>query len=382
MQERGMITNMDLKVYLGELKNNPKFTDEMLQLVEEDLRFGLTPKETEKYTGKKLDLLQMKAYSRCLRGGYDKDVIAVIAKEGLTGEQMMVALEFYEKGVPLDAVKEITENSSQTAFTMKKLFQNVMARLAKTDQKPETEEKYAEELLKQVRAVVEKIEFQEKRYDMLNDKLQELQTAGQDMKIQSNLLEQLSDKDRLLEQQQNELNEARITIVKLKNEIDGLGKEKKDMEKVIEEMKQAKDTPGGQATAAENRDLQVQSAGGQNLTEQAKVPFYPSTYQAALLDADGRVVQMVPVERTEPRKNTGMLTALFSRVCYKKKIDIVKLVAERDLLPEQLVQVRSAIEKGLNEDQLMVLINNNLPADQMAEIINIAEYENKQKGEA
>lgn len=381
MQERGMITNMDLKVYLGELKNNPKFTDEMLQLVEEDLRFGLTPKETEEYTGKKLDLLQMKAYSRCLRGGYDKDVIAVIAREGLTGEQMMVALEFYEKGVPLDAVKEITDNSSQTAFTMKKLFQNVMARLAETDQKPETEEKYAEELLKQVKAVVEKIEFQEKRYDMLNDKLQELQTAGQDMKIQSNLLEQLSDKDRLLEQQQNELNEARITIVKLKNEIDGLGKEKKDMEKVIEEMKQEKGVLSEQA-AAENRDQQVQSAGGQNLAEQATVPFYPSTYQAAVFDTGGRVVQMVPVERMERRQNTGMLTALFSRVCYKKKIDIVKLVAERDLLPEQLVQVRSAIERGLNEDQLMVLINNNLPADQMAEIINIAEYENKQKGEA
>lgn len=154
------------------------------------------------------------------------------------------------------------------------------------------------------------------------------------------------------------------------------------MEKVIEEMKQEKGVLSEQAAAAENRDLQVQSAGGPNLTEQAKVPFYPSTYQAALLDADGRVVQMVPVERTEPRKNTGMLTALFSRVCYKKKIDIVKLVAERDLLPEQLVQVRSAIEKGLNEDQLMVLINNNLPADQMAEIINIAEYENRQKGEA
>ena len=186
-----MITNMDLKVYLGELKNNPKFTEEMLRLVEEDLRFGLTPKETEEYTGKKLDYLQMKVYSRCLRGGYDSDVLSVITREGLTGEQMMVALEFYEKGVPLDAVKEITENSSQTAFTMKKLFQNVMERLSVTDQKPETEEKYAQELLEQVRAVVEKIEFQEKRYDMLNDKLKELQITGQDMRIQNNLLEQL-----------------------------------------------------------------------------------------------------------------------------------------------------------------------------------------------
>lgn len=376
-----MITNMDLKVYLGELKNNPKFTEEMLRLVEEDLRFGLTPKETEEYTGKKLDYLQMKVYSRCLRGGYDSDVLSVITREGLTGEQMMVALEFYEKGVPLDAVKEITENSSQTAFTMKKLFQNVMERLSVTDQKPETEEKYAQELLEQVRAVVEKIEFQEKRYDMLNDKLKELQITGQDMKIQSNLLEQLSEKDRLLEQQQNEINEARATIARLRNEIDSVGKEKREMEKIIEEMKQDK-AEQTQQTAPENVEQQVQAAGDKGVAAQTAVPFYPSAYQAAVIDAGGRVIQMVPVERMGRRKNTGMLTALFSRVCFKKKIDIVKMVAEKDLSAEQLVQVRSAIERGLDESQLMVLINHNLPAEQMAEIINIAEYENRQKGEA
>ena len=42
---------------------------------------------------------------------------------------MAVALEFYEKGVPIETVAEITENSSQTAFVMKKLFRNVMEKL-------------------------------------------------------------------------------------------------------------------------------------------------------------------------------------------------------------------------------------------------------------
>ena len=376
-----MITNMDLKVYLGELKNNPKFTEEMLRLVEEDLRFGLTPKETEEYTGKKLDYQQMKVYSRCLRGGYDNDVISVITREGLTGEQMMVALEFYEKGVPLDAVKEITENSSQTAFTMKKLFGSVMEKLSVTDQKPETEKKYAQELLEQVRAVVEKIEFQEKRYDLLNEKLKELQITGQDMKVQNNLLEQLSERDRLLEQQQNEINEARAAIARLRNEIDNARKEKREMEKIVEEMKQDKAVQT-QHTDPESAGQQIQAAGDKGAAIQTAVPFYPSAYQAAVIDSGGRMIRMVPVERMERRKNTGMFTALFSRVCFKKKIDIVKLVAEKDLSAEQLVQVRSAIERGLDENQLMVLINHNLPAEQMAEIINIAEYENRQKGEA
>lgn len=67
MQERNAMTNMDLKVYMESLKNNPRFTDTVLRLVEEDLKFGLTPEETEEYTSKKLDYAQMKVYSQCLR---------------------------------------------------------------------------------------------------------------------------------------------------------------------------------------------------------------------------------------------------------------------------------------------------------------------------
>ena len=44
------------------------------------------------------------------------------------------------------------------------------------------------------------------------------------------------------------------------------------------------------------------------------------------------------------------------------------------------MQVRNAIEKGLSEKQLLVLINSKIPAAQMEEIINIAVYENKMKG--
>ena len=43
------------------------------------------------------------------------------------------------------------------------------------------------------------------------------------------------------------------------------------------------------------------------------------------------------------------------------------------------MQIRTAIEKGLSEEQILVLINNQIPAEQMKEIINIAVYENKQK---
>ena len=375
MQERGTITNMDLKVYLGNLKNNPRFTEEMLRLVEEDLKFGLTPKETEEYTGKKLDYAQMKVYSRCLRNGYGKDAIEVITGEGLSGEQMAVALEFYEKGVPVDTMREVIGKAGQTAFAMKKLFQNVMEKLGAVDG-ADAQETYARELIRQVREAVEKISFQEKRFDALNEKLKELGTAGQDARVQDGLLSQLSEKDRILQKQLDEINAARATIARLRGGLEKAGQEKRELEKKLQGIG-LQEKAGGHMEPYKGKgnmpEPHMRDAG-----DRARMPL-GTDYQAALIDQDGSIVRLLQVERAEPRKNKGMLTSLFSRACLKKKADIVRMVAEEGLEPKQLVQVRSAIEKGLTEKQLMVLIDRRIPAEHMEEIINIAVYENGHK---
>lgn len=407
MQERGRISSMDLQVYLGELKKNPKFTEEMLQLVEEDLKFGLTPKETEQYTSRKLDYIQMKAVSQCLRNGYSGEVIETITDEGLMGEQMAVALEFYEKGVPLPLIKEITENAEQTAFTMKKLFQDILEKAdhaEETAKQEETYESYAKELVEQVKEAVGKIEFQEKRYDALNEKLKELKTAGQDARVQEHLLAQISEKEQLLEKQQEEINEARIAIARLRNEQDRMEKEHKELEKRREKNKQERKEKEQKTEETETKAVQKLSAAfGSEISgdskkisqpeqeinekeqekegqERVSSPVLPTEYQAAILDSEGNVIRMVPVECEKKPKKQGRWTAFFSLFHFKKKLDIVRLVAEKKLETGQLIQIRNAIEKGLTESQLLVLINHSAPAEQMEEIIKIAVYENKQRG--
>lgn len=385
MQEREKVSSIDIKAHLNNLRKNPKFTEEMLKLVESDLQYGLTIAETETYTSKRLDYAQMKVHSACLRNGYPENVRECITKEGLTGEQMAVALEFYEKGVPIEMVAEITENSSQTAFVMKKLFRNVMEKLQEVGKAAKEHGGYAEELLEQIKAAVEKIEFQEKRYDALNEKIQELKTAGQDTKIQNNLLAQLSEKDGLLEKQQNELNDARATIARLRNEMDSMKKEREALEKRTEELE--KEAAGRSSMTEAEPEKAVEPA--KDMAQQAagmqEAPLYPQIlgagYNVAVVNEKGQIVSVVPVERMERKKDNRTVTSLFSRLAFKKKIDIVKLVAEHDLEPKQLVQIRSGIEKGLSEEQLLVLINNQIPAEQMEEIINIAVYENRQKQE-
>ena len=381
MQERTVLSGMDLKAYLGRLRQNPKYTEEIIKLIEDDLRFGLTKEETEEYSGGRYDYRQMCVYSRCLRNGYNEEEKAAILKEGLSGDQMAVALEFYEKGVPMDTITEVLSSAENTAYTMKRLFSQVLKKIREAEPVSGQDTAYAKELMEQIREVVEKISYQEKRYDALNEKLKEIGTAGQDVQVQSNLIVQLSEKDKMLEKQQNELNEARVQIAKLHGEIEAVRKERKALEEQVKNAVRAEPD-----AAAENKEPEKEKKQKQGTQEGVSAPgmtesaLYPGIeYHAAVVDKDGNIIRFVPVERMERKDRGSVMTSMFSRLFLKKKTDIVKLLAEKDLSPEQLVQVRSAIEKGLSEKQLLVLINNKIPAEQMEEIINIAVYENRMK---
>ena len=396
MQEREKLSSIDMNVYLSNLRRNPRFKEDVVKLVEQDLQYGLTIEETELYSTKKWNLAQMEIYSKCLKNGYPQEVTACIAKEGLTAEQMAVALEFYEKGVTVDTIAKVTDDNGRTAFMMKKMFQNFMEDVPKAAEAAKKEGAYAEQLLEQVKTVVEKIEFQEKRYDALNKKLKEIQMEQRDKKEQENLLNKLSEMEQTVEKQQNELNDARAAVVRLRNEKDDIKKENETLEQqVVQLRKEAEERAmeekeRGQK-AEEKLEKEVQKPETEEKeaeekstaeTEKIEIPNYPwDGYSVAVLDGNGKVVSVMPAERMECKKEKLALTALFSRLVFKKKTDIVKLVVEKNLEPKQLMQVRSAIEKGLSEEQILVLINNQIPAEQMKEIINIAVYENKQRQE-
>lgn len=381
MQERTVLSGMDLKAYLGRLRQNPKYTEEIVKLIEDDLRFGLTKEETEEYSGGKYDYRQMCVYSRCLRNGYNEEEKAAILKEGLNGDQMAVALEFYEKGVPMNTITEVLSSAENTAYAMKRLFSQVLRKIREAEPVSGQDTAYAKELMEQIREVVEKISCQEKRYDALNEKLKEIGTAGQDVQVQSNLIAQLSEKDKMLEKQQNELNEARVQIAKLHGEIEAVRKERKALEEQVKNAVSAEPD-----TVVENKEPEKEkkqkrgTQAGVSASGMTESALYPGIeYHAAVVDKDGNIIRFVPVERMERKDRGSVMSSMFSRLLFKKKTDIVKLLAEKDLSPEQLVQVRSAIEKGLSEKQLLVLINNKIPAGQMEEIINIAVYENRMK---
>ena len=68
----------------------------------------------------------------------------------------------------------------------------------------------------------------------------------------------------------------------------------------------------------------------------------------------------LPIERSVRKSSNSGVASLFARLSFKKRsrADIVRLVATGDLVPAQLVQIKSAIEKGLTESQLVELMKN------------------------
>ena len=369
-----------------QLLRSKNVSEEVIKLVRSDLEDGLTEEQTDIYMNKNLNIDQMKALSSCLHKGIPDEMIALLKENNLSGNQMCVSLEFYEKGVPIDAIKEIIVRGDNT-IAMRSAYSKILENMEQMKKESEKAPEYVEELVEQIRDMVGKIHHQEERYDALNKKLALIETNKGDEEVMNRLVKENSDKDAMIESQQNELNKANGTIARLRDDIEKKDKEMVRMSNRIESLEDKIMSVATQTEAAKESKIVVEPvksesaktaedvAANQKLAEDKKiVPIY---YQIPVVDASGHMIQRAFIDRNV-RKGGNGVAGLFSKLSFKKKsrADIVKLLASGELVPAQLCQIKSAIEKGLTESQLIELINNNVSAEKMKEIIEIAVLEN------
>ena len=385
---------IERKIQLLRSKN---VDNEIIALVKSDYEDGLTEDEVELYLNKNYDINQMKVLSSCLHNGVSEEMMTLLKESKMSGGQMQTALNYYEKGVPVAAIKEVVEKDD-TAINMRRMLDVVLENLSKAkEQKPEDSE-YVKNLVAQMEKVVKEINHQNERYDALNKKLSEIETSKDDEEVRERLVKDNQEKDELINDQQNELNKANSTIARLRDDIDKKDKEMKRMSERIESLedkimgvavdnkKAAEEKENPKQEETKPKDNVVETTAGKEMVDTIAVPQaapviqngIPVYYQLPVVDASGHVVQRLPIERSVRKNSINGMMGLFSRLCFKKKsrADIVKLVASGDLVPAQLVQIKSAIEKGLTETQLIELITNNISAEKMKEIIEIAVLEN------
>ena len=388
------LSNMQIARYIESLRKEMNFDDEVYGLVKSDLEDGLTQEQTEKNLDKNFNIGQMRVLSEGLHKEIPEELFNILHNNKLSGNQMKVSLEFYEKGVPVEPIQEAVARGEKPVV-MRRLYEEVLAQLSKAAEQYTQDSEYVKELIAQMEMVVEKINYQEERYDALNKKLSDVEVLKEDKEVTERLVKENEDKDGIISHQQDELNKASSTIARLRDSIEHKDKEMERMRDRIESLedkimsaasddqkvaeKEEKAGPSEVLAATDNKETVKTLA-----DSQAVPPMYngiPVYYQIPVTDSAGRVIQHLPVERTE-RKSNGGIAALFARFSFKKKssADIVKLVASGDLVPAQLVQIKSAIVKGLTEGQLVELINNNVSAEKMKEIIEIAVLENSMAG--
>lgn len=373
-----------------QLLRNKHFSEDTIALVKSDYEYGLKEEEISLYLNKSYDIEQMKILSECLHKDVPKDVIDIIKNTKYSVHQMQVSLEFYEKGVPVQTIKEVMDKGEKPII-MRRLYEEVLEQLNKVKKQIPEDSEYVKALISQMDEVVAKINHQNERYDALNKKLSEIETSKDDEGVRERLVKENQDKDALINSQQNELNKASSTIARLRDDIEKKDKEMKRMGDRIESLEDkiisvATENKKEAESKAEPQESQSVSQADKKMVDTVAVPQnmqavangIPVYYQIPVVDGTGNVVQRLPIERSVRKSSNNGVVSLFARLSFKKKsrADIVKLVASGDLVPAQLVQIKSAIEKGLTESQLVELINNNISAEKMKEIIEIAVLEN------
>ena len=95
------------------------------------------------------------------------------------------------------------------------------------------------------------------------------------------------------------------------------------------------------------------------------------TYQTVLTTPDGKKIP-VQIERTSPRKPKGMLAmaARLFKGTHAQKALLNMLIASR-LDPAQLKEIKRAKDSHFTDEELKDLIESDLPAEEMAGIIDV-----------
>lgn len=392
-ENRKQMSEQDIGEVMAQLRRTGRYNDDVLKLVQADLEYGLSRDEVDIYLMRKLPIEVKRKLSEALHEGCGTELVTVFADAGINTHQIETAINYYNAGVPFEVIKSVIAQN-MNAHGMKEAYKKVLAQMKAVQGTSEedlekVDKTYVDSLFEEMRKIVSQIGYDEKRFDELNAKIKEIAGGKASDKELEELYQKMADKDAIISNQQDNINQANSALARLRSESDEKEEEKKKMQETIGKL-------NGQLL---EKDEQIAT-----LKEQKVAPtMQPAESEASitppgtvpLKDASGNMVYGIPVhyaiaykaegakepevtviERTE-RKNVGF-ASMFAKLSFKKKSrqDIVKLVASGNLTPEQLQQIRIGMEKKLTENQLLNLINNNVPADQMKEIIEIAVLEN------
>jgi hypothetical protein len=353
MMENKKLSAEEIKQVITQLENE-RYNKQMIDLVREDLEFGLSKKQIEMYKSKKLHYEQKREISNAMRQGVPDDVVSKFSGGKYTEQQLSIFTSEYKDGFNVEKLLEIMD-STQSGYDMKEACAKVKEKLSTTKEKEEEhpevkEEPAAEEKpesldntqkQKQTESGISSQDFMEtmkmmmetfsntvqkqfERMDRRDEEMRQTSLNNDAEKMLNNTIARLegelanSKKD--LSAASGVVSERDQVIRKLKNELedkdktikDSLSEKDAEIKKLREEMEQMK-------AGNSNSNASVATASGNAMSQQVMGSArtgkaYNGNYATTMVMPDGRQIP-IQVERIE-RKSSG-LTALMSKLLPK-----------------------------------------------------------------
>lgn len=387
-----------------------KYNKPTLDLVREDLEFGLSKKQIEMYKSKKLRYEHRRAISNAMRQGIPDDVVVRFSGGRYTEQQIAIFTDEFMEGFGADKLFEIMD-STQSGYDMKEACGKVKGKLSNTKEKkeePEPEKSLEEDIAdekagedKKLDASVTGISGQDfmetmkmmmdtfsntvqMQFDRMDKRDEEFRKSSLDKEAErmlneriTNLESQLADSKKDLSAASGVVNEKEQIIRSLQSDLEDKGKsiqeslsqkdaEIKKLREEMEQMKSGSNTMGGFSQPAGNPSVSV--AGEHSAS--GGMADHTANYTMNVTMANGRQIPL-QVERTERKSQSG-LSALMSKFLPKgpAKTLLTRMIEGR-YSGEQLAEVMYAYQNHLEEAEVQELLDANLPPEEMHGIINV-----------
>ena len=387
-----------------------KYNKPTLDLVREDLEFGLSKKQIEMYKSKKLRYEHRRAISNAMRQGIPDDVVVRFSGGRYTEQQIAIFTDEFMEGFGADKLFEIMD-STQSGYDMKEACGKVKGKLSNTKEKkeePEPEKSLEEDIADEKAGEDKKLDasmtgisgqdFMETmkmmmdtfsntvqmQFDRMDKRDEEFRKSSLDKEAErmlneriTNLESQLADSKKDLSAASGVVNEKEQIIRSLQSDLEDKDKsiqeslsqkdaEIKKLREEMEQMKSGSNTMGGFSQPAGNPSVSV--AGEHSAS--GGMADHTANYTMNVTMANGRQIPL-QVERTERKSQSG-LSALMSKFLPKgpAKTLLTRMIEGR-YSGEQLAEVMYAYQNHLEEAEVQELLDANLPPEEMHGIINV-----------
>lgn len=379
---------MDVYGTIGELQKSGA-GKEIISIAKKDMDFGVDKDVVLWYGESGWSAERVREFSNIIKNTTDQAFIDFIRNGDFTETQMGILLEFHKKGIPLEKLAELM-GQDMTPYALKNALSGIYKDMQQADTKTGGAE--FEEIKRQVGSLAENISRNQKFYESVSEQLKKLSDSKADAdEVRAELYAEISQKEKMMEDQQDNLNKAVTENAVLRAEKTALENEVKRLKETAgkaaqheaeaERLRKEKASLASELAKTKER---LEQAKAELIKEEEKHAVSPGNrqgaagkekkimedYQTVIHAGGGDIPGMVEHMKTADRDG---LFAMLGKKLFgnKKQMQIIKAAAGAGLDKEQMKQVTRAIREGLAGNEVIDIIHAGFDAGEMEQAIEI-----------